>query len=158
MRGQLDCVLLALPYACGEVAQARLFDDAFQIAFHKSEPPSSAAHVAADDIDAERLLLLEDGHCLKDHALAACNRPELRADAAILGTSLHTLVQMVDNRLGLTLLPQMAVDAGILNGTDVEARPLAGERAKREIALIWRPASPRGDEFRMLADALKADR
>jgi LysR family hydrogen peroxide-inducible transcriptional activator len=67
--------------------------------------------------------LLEDGHCLKEHALAACNRPELRASATMIGTSLHTLVQMVDNGLGLTMLPEMALDAGILNGTNVVARP-----------------------------------
>jgi DNA-binding transcriptional LysR family regulator len=75
-------------------------------------------------IEENRLLLLEDGHCLKDHALAACNRPELRASATMIGTSLHTLVQMVDNGLGLTMLPEMALDAGILNGTNVVARPL----------------------------------
>ena len=75
-------------------------------------------------IDENRLLLLEDGHCLKDHALSACNRPELRAHAAMMGTSLHTLVQMVDNGLGLTFVPAMAIDAGILEGTQVDAKPL----------------------------------
>ena len=62
------------------------------------------------------MLLLEDGHCLKDHALSACNRPDLRAHAAMMGTSLHTLVQMVDNGLGLTFIPAMAIEAGILDG------------------------------------------
>ncbi len=153
-RGQLDCVLLALPYACGDVASVKLFDDAFTVAFHESEPPGNLPRVPPEAIDEQRLLLLEDGHCLKDQALAACNRPELRAEAKILGTSLHTLVQMVDNRLGLTLLPQMAVDAGILTNTHVVSRPLAGEHASREIALVWRTSSPRGEEFRLLASAL----
>ena len=58
------------------------------------------------------MLLLEDGHCLKDHALSACNRPDLRAHAAMMGTSLHTLVQMVDNGLGVTFVPAMAIEAG----------------------------------------------
>ncbi|MDB5738120.1 MAG: LysR family transcriptional regulator, partial [Sphingomonas bacterium] len=101
-------------------------------------------------------LLLEDGHCLKDHALAACNRPEMSSEAAMLGTSLHTLVQMVDNGLGITLLPQMAIDAGILKGTNVVTRPLDAERPSRRIALAWRKGSPRAKEFMLLADALKS--
>jgi LysR family hydrogen peroxide-inducible transcriptional activator len=107
-------------------------------------------------IDEGKLLLLEDGHCLKEHALAACNRPELRASATMIGTSLHTLVQMVDNGLGVTMLPKMAIDAGILHETDVVARPLKAPHASREIALIWRKNSPRGEEFRLLARELRA--
>jgi len=107
-------------------------------------------------IDEGRLLLLEDGHCLKEHALAACNRPELRASATMIGTSLHTLVQMVDNGLGLTMLPEMALEAGILNGTEVIARPLKAANARREIALVWRKNSPRSDEFRLLVEELRA--
>src|SRR5678815_4261816 len=103
-RGQLDCVLLALPFACGDVEAVPLFDDPLFVAFPGGEAPlGSTVDVAA--IDENRLLLLEDGHCLKDHALSACNRPDLRAHAAMMGTSLHTLVQMVDNGLGLTFIP-----------------------------------------------------
>ncbi len=155
-RGQLDCVLLALPFPCGDVTSVKLFDDSFSIAFHESEPPGNLPRVPPSAIDEQRLLLLEDGHCLKDHALSACNRPELRAEAKVFGTSLHTLVQMVDNKLGLTLLPQMAIEAGILSNTHVAARPLAGDNPSREIAMVWRTSSPRGDEFRMLAEALAA--
>jgi LysR family hydrogen peroxide-inducible transcriptional activator len=152
-RGQVDCVLLALPFGCGDVDAAELFEDRFFIAFPPGTKPPR--HATAASIDAETLLLLEDGHCLKDHALAACNRPELRADATMLGTSLHTLVQMVDNKLGITMVPQMAIDAGILNGTDVIALPLEADHPARRIALIWRKNSPREKEFRLLADALK---
>jgi len=155
-RGQLDCVLLALPYACGDVEKAELFDDRFLIAFPPGAAEDLPETVTAGSIDESGLLLLEDGHCLKDHALSACNRPELRAGAAILGTSLHTLVQMVDNGLGTTLVPEMAVAAGILEGTRVVARRLDAEHPSRRIALVWRKASPREKEFRMLADALKA--
>ncbi|HSQ56878.1 MAG TPA: LysR substrate-binding domain-containing protein, partial [Gemmata sp.] len=106
-RGQLDCVLLALPYPCGEIDSAPLFNDPLFVAFpHGEAPRGQSVEVAA--IDENRLLLLEDGHCLKDHALAACNRPDLRAHAAMMGTSLHTLVQMVDNGLGVTFIPSMA--------------------------------------------------
>ena len=153
-RGSADCVLLALPYYCGEVEVADLFDDQLMVAFPRSdrEPP---AHIGADAIDPEQLLLLEDGHCLRDHALAACNRPELRAQATMLGTSLHTLVQMVDNGLGVTMLPEMALAAGILDHTNVVARPLEGTNTARQIALIWRKNSPRERDFRLLADLLR---
>jgi LysR family transcriptional regulator, hydrogen peroxide-inducible genes activator len=151
-RGQADCVLLALPYNCGEVEKAELFDDRLFVAFPPGEEPPQKIRPSA--IDQDRLLLLEDGHCLKDHALAACNRPELRAEAAMMGTSLHTLVQMVGNGLGMTMVPEMAITAGILNGTGVVARPLEADHPSRRIALIWRKGSPREKEFRLLADAL----
>ena len=153
-RGQLDCVLLAMPYACGDVDKAMLFDDYLYVAFPRGEAPPQPS-VAASAIDENRLLLLEDGHCLKDHALSACNRPELRAGAAMMGTSLHTLVQMVDNGLGLTFIPAMAIEAGILEGTDVEHRPLESDQGMRQIALIWRRSSPREEEFELLAGTLR---
>ena len=154
--GRADCVLLALPFPTGEVESETIELDALFVAFPKDDPRDPPAEIDPAMIDQNRLMLLEDGHCLKDHALAACNRPELRASATMIGTSLHTLVQMVDNGLGLTMLPEMALDAGILNGTDVVARPLLSPNANREIALIWRKNSPRGEEFRMLAEELRA--
>ncbi|MEX6723344.1 hydrogen peroxide-inducible genes activator [Parapedomonas caeni] len=155
-RGHVDCVLLALPYPCGDVEVAELFDDTLVAAFHRQDLPATTSAVLPSTLDNEHLLLLEDGHCLRDHSLAACERPDLRGDRAILGTSLHTLVQMVDNRLGLTLLPQMAIDAGILEGTDVVTRPLASDHTTRRIALVWRRRSPRDEEFRLLAGFLRA--
>ena len=153
-RGQLDCVLLALPYACGDVASVDLFDDPLYVAFPRGEAPGASA-VEVEAIDENRLLLLEDGHCLKDHALSACNRPDLRAHAAMMGTSLHTLVQMVDNGLGVTFIPGMAIEAGILEGTGIEARPLRSDLGFRRIALVWRRSSPRESEFQLLSAALR---
>ena len=153
-RGQLDCVLLALPFGCGDVDSTALFDDPLFVAYPRGEAPS-AKSIAAAEVDEKRLLLLEDGHCLKDHALSACNRPELRAHAAMMGTSLHTLVQMVDNGLGVTFVPGMAIEAGILSGTGVDARPLRSDHPYRRIALIWRRSSPREGEFQMLATTLR---
>lgn len=154
--GRADCVLLALPFATGEVEAEVIAKDDLYVAFPKDDPRDPPAEIPAGMIDEGRLLLLEDGHCLKEHALAACNRAEMRASATMIGTSLHTLVQMVDNGLGLTMLPKMAIDAGILNDTDVVARPLKGRNTHREIALVWRTNSPRSDEFRLLADELRA--
>ncbi len=153
--GRADCVLLALPFATGEVEKETIELDALFVAFPKDDTRDPPDEILPELIDETRLLLLEDGHCLREHALAACNRPELRASATMIGTSLHTLVQMVDNGLGLTMLPEMAIDAGILNGTNVVARPLATPTANREIALVWRKNSPRGNEFRMLAEELR---
>jgi len=153
-RGQLDCVLLALPYSCGDIDKANLFDDRLFVAFPKGEAPGDRP-IDPGTIDESRLLMLEDGHCLKDHALSACNRPEMRAEAAMMGTSLHTLVQMVDNGLGVTFVPAMAIDAGILEGTAVEARPLKSDHGFRRIALVWRRSSPREEEFLLLAEALR---
>lgn len=153
-RGQLDCVLLALPFGCGDVESVPLLDDRLFVAFPRGEAPANEV-VEVGDIDENRMLLLEDGHCLKDHALSACNRPELRAHAAMMGTSLHTLVQMVDNGLGLTFIPAMAIEAGILDGTHVDAKPLRSDHGFRRIALIWRRSSPREAEFQLLATALR---
>jgi LysR family hydrogen peroxide-inducible transcriptional activator len=153
--GRTDCVLLALPYACGEVSSRVLFEDRLFVAGPANEIGGDKP-MRADEIDETRLLLLEDGHCLKDHVLAACNRPELRAEATMLGTSLHTMVQMVDNGLGVTMLPEMAIAAGILDHTGLVARPLDADNPSRRIALAWRRASPRERDFELLADVLAA--
>ena len=153
--GNVDCVLLAQPFACGDVESEILFDDEILVAFPKNDPRDPPKVVDPAMIDETRLLLLEDGHCLKDHALAACNRTELKASARMMGTSLHTLVQMVDNGLGLTLLPRMAIESGILDHTDIVARPLKTEHASRDIGLVWRKNSPRKDEFKLLAEIMR---
>ncbi|MCW2382307.1 LysR family hydrogen peroxide-inducible transcriptional activator [Sphingobium sp. B1D7B] len=153
--GHADCVLLALPFPCGDAEIEVLFDDALFVAFPKDDPRDPPALITPEMIDGNRLLLLEDGHCLKEHALAACNRAELRTEATITGTSLHTLVQMVDNGLGLTLLPDMAIRGGILANTKITARPIQSPSAHREIALVWRRNSPREADFRLMADILR---
>jgi LysR family transcriptional regulator, hydrogen peroxide-inducible genes activator len=151
--GRADCILLALPFACGDVDSEALFDDKLFVIYPGNEIPPDP--VRPELIDEGRLLLLEDGHCLKDHALSACNRPELRASAMMMGTSLHTLVQMVDNGLGVSIIPEMAIAAGILKDTGIISRPLEADHPTRSIALAWRKASPRGKEFAMLADVLR---
>ncbi|HET8535144.1 MAG TPA: LysR substrate-binding domain-containing protein [Sphingomicrobium sp.] len=152
-RGGLDCVLLALPFPCGEVEAEVLFDDELLLALRENEAGNLPRPVPPAAISSSELLLLEDGHCLTEHSLAACGR---RApNSAMLGTSLHTLVQMVDNGMGLTLVPQMAVDAGILDGTSLVSRKLDADNAARRIALIWRRKSPREAEFRLLAKLLR---
>jgi LysR family hydrogen peroxide-inducible transcriptional activator len=154
-RGMLDAVLLALPWETPGLGVMPLFEDPFYLVFAPGDLPDPPPAVAPDSINSDQLLLLEDGHCLKDQALSACGRPELRADPAHRGTSLITLVQMVAGGLGQTLVPKLALDAGILAGTNLIARPVSGN-ASRTVALVWRQGSPREAEFRLLGDAIMA--
>jgi len=105
------------------------------------------------------LLVLDDGNCLTDQTLAlgkGMGKLGKRAHAGrFQATSLHTLVQMVDNGLGVTVLPKMAVDAGILRGLKLDFRPFSSPKASRRIALVWRKTSRRGDEFRTLGGFLR---
>jgi LysR family transcriptional regulator, hydrogen peroxide-inducible genes activator len=153
--GRLDAALLALPYDCGAVDTALLWDDPFSLVYRppaEGEPSPSLG----DRLDPSNLLLLRDGHCLKDHALAACKAGTPKPLDAFEATSLHTLVQMVDNGLGSTLLPQIAIDAGILKGTSLMHTPLTKGAPPRRIALVWRRGSGRAAEFRLLAEKIEA--
>jgi LysR family transcriptional regulator, hydrogen peroxide-inducible genes activator len=153
-RGRLDCAILALPFDCGDVESETLFSDRLLLALPRAAAETMPAEVQPSQIDPEQLLLLEDGHCLTDHALAVCGRGA-RGGAAVMGTTLHTLVQMVDNGLGMTLVPEMALDAGILSGTTLVAKPIDAPNSARKIALVWRRRAPNEKELRMLAGALR---
>jgi LysR family hydrogen peroxide-inducible transcriptional activator len=150
-RGSLDCVLLALPVECGDVETLPVLTDRLLLA---SADGGTDQALTFEELDARRLLLLEDGHCLKDHALAACD-VRVEAEAPLVASTLHTLVRLVDAGLGFTLLPEMAVAAGMLDGTRVRARPVAGIAAERAVALAWRRGHARGEEFRLLGETIR---
>jgi LysR family hydrogen peroxide-inducible transcriptional activator len=154
--GQLDVVLLALPYDCGNVESAPLFDDRFLLALPPDHPLAKERRVDPERLRSEEVLLLRDGHCLRDHALSVCGLANRRRTEAFEATSLPTLVQMVDNGLGITPLPELAIDAGVLRGTSLVTRPLAAEEPGREIALVWRRGTGRREEFLLLAKELAA--
>jgi LysR family hydrogen peroxide-inducible transcriptional activator len=153
-RGRLDVVLLALPYDCGAVETVILFDDPFVVGLPRGHPLAKQVSIKAQRLWRENLLLLEDGHCLRDHALAACRLADRRVTEGFEATSLPTLVQMVDNGLGTTLLPILAVNAGLLRGTKVVTRPLLGHEPIRKIGFIWRRGTGRRQEFSLLAKEL----
>ena len=111
--------------------------------------------VRPHDLATEDLLLLEDGHCLRDHALAACALEGARRNIAFQGTSLQTLVMMAANGLGVTLVPEMAIAAGVLRGLDLHAMPLEGDNPARRIALVWRRSAGRKETFRLIAAVLR---
>ena len=143
-RGVLDCVLLALPFDCGRIDSAEILADPLFLGVLEGTPPGQP--------DASTLLMLEDGHCLNKHGLAACGLADGHVPAMV-ATSLHTLVGMVDAGLGSTFLPKMAIDAGILAGRRVAITPLAAG-SERRIALVWRRESSRTADFRLLSEAL----
>jgi len=155
--GELDAALLALPYPTTDLETMDIAEDRFSLVCPPGHPLCAAPAVRASDMAMEELLLLEDGHCLREHALAACALEDRRRNPAFQGTSLHTLAQMVANGLGVTLLPQMALDSGILRGLDVAVRPLEGERPYRRIGLVWRRTSGRKETFHRLAETLRAE-
>jgi LysR family transcriptional regulator, hydrogen peroxide-inducible genes activator len=152
--GRLDVVLLALPYDCGNVERRALFQDPFKVAMPSGHPLAVEKAVDLEQFRYEGLLLLKEGHCLRDHALAACRWADRRQIEPVEATSLHTLVQMVDNGLGITLLPQLSIDGGILRGTTLTVLPTAGEPPSREIGLVWRRGTGRRREFELLAPVL----
>ncbi len=153
--GELDAVLLALPYALGDLEVMDLGEDRFSVVYPADHRLPASGVATPADIASENLLLLEDGHCLRDQALAACELESARRNTAFNGTSLHTLAQMVANGLGVTLMPQMALDAGIVRGLDVAVRPMADGTSHRRIGLVWRRTSARKETFRRLGEALR---
>ncbi|MBT4934416.1 MAG: hydrogen peroxide-inducible genes activator [Rhodospirillaceae bacterium] len=149
--GNLDLLLLAFPYPCEKLKTFVFADDPFWVASPKGHLPIKKERLTRHDIAAENLLLLGEGHCLRDHALSACGLAKQHQGAEFQATSLQTLVQMVEGGLGVTLLPKMAIDAGIARSTGIQLRPIDGESLGRQIGFAWRPSSPREDEFKLLA-------
>jgi LysR family transcriptional regulator, hydrogen peroxide-inducible genes activator len=153
--GTLDIVVLALPYPTDDMETIENSRDRFWLVCPPEHRLCSVRSVQPADMAFEDLLLLEDGHCLREHALSACDLEGARRNVAFQGTSLHTLVQMVANGLGVTLLPEMALNAGILRGLDLAAMPLDGEASYRRIGLSWRRTSGRKETFRRVTSVLR---
>ncbi|MBT8144948.1 MAG: hydrogen peroxide-inducible genes activator [Gammaproteobacteria bacterium] len=149
MDGELDLVLIALPYELRGVETQTLFRDPFYLACRQGSELVDPDNYAFNRLQAESVLLLEDGHCLRDHALAACRLRNLDKISQFSATSLQTLVQMVDNDLGITYLPEMARGSALLRGTRVRMHPLS-RGSYREVGLAWRRGSARAEEFREL--------
>jgi LysR family hydrogen peroxide-inducible transcriptional activator len=154
--GEIDGALIALPYPVDEFEQAFIARDRFSVLFPAQHQRAQARRVRASELALEELLLLEEGHCLRDHALAACTLESARRNEGFKGTSLHTLVQMVANGLGVTLLPQIAIDAGILRGLKLPVLTLESDTPYREIGLVWRRGSGQSQTLKRVAAALQA--
>ena len=156
--GHLDAALIALPFDMTGLDSAHVAQDEILAALPPGHPLADQDRTRPSELHDEDLILLEDGHCLRDHALAACGlRPPRQSDAeaTFAATSLPTLVQMVGSGLGVTFLPSMAVSAGLIDGTSIEIRPLQADDPTREIVVAWRSGSIRGAEGRLLAETLR---
>lgn len=152
--GQLDAAVIALPYKIDGLAHQTMFTDPFLFACHKTHPLASRKSIRDSELADEPLLLLEQGHCLRGHALDACQLAGSAFKSTFEATSLATLVQMVASGIGVTLLPQLLVDAGGLAGLDIKAIAITGGSAQRTIALVWRATTHWPDDFKALAAAL----
>jgi LysR family hydrogen peroxide-inducible transcriptional activator len=148
---QLDVALIALPYDTGELLTRALFKDEFWFVSRADDALAQAREVSVRNVRSGPLLLLEEGHCLREHAMSACGARSANTESMIEATSLTTLIQMVEGGLGVTLLPEMTLKAGILNGTSLVARPFSTQVPARDIALATRPTSAHRREFDLLA-------
>jgi LysR family hydrogen peroxide-inducible transcriptional activator len=153
MEGELDVLLLALPYDMRGVEIMPLFKDRFALAYRHGTKRVDPDNYRFSRLDADSILLLEDGHCLRDHALAACKIRNTQKVRRIGASSILTLVEMVDADLGITFLPELARDSLILKNTRVRMKPL-DDNSYRTIGLAWRKGTDREEEFRMLGEFL----
>ena len=147
--GELDLIIIALPIALRGVEIETLFQDPFHLACRSRSQLIDPKNYLIEDLAQESILLLEDGHCLRDHALAACQIRDLNQVSRFAASSLLTLIEMVDADMGITFLPEMAEGSPLLKGTKVKTHPLT-EKSFREIGIAWRSGSRRNEEFHLL--------
>jgi LysR family hydrogen peroxide-inducible transcriptional activator len=157
MAGELDMLLLALPWEMRGVESVSLFKDPFCLASRKGTDRVDPANYRFNRLDSDSVLLLEDGHCLRDHALAACKIRNTQKIQRFAASSLLTLVEMVDADLGITFLPEMARDSSLLKNTQVQMHPLQDD-SHRKIGIAWRKGSGRIEEFRLLGKFIRENR
>jgi LysR family hydrogen peroxide-inducible transcriptional activator len=153
--GDLDVILVALPIDDSEVETLPLFDDPFILATKATKQNKRLRHATAEMLNQDRLLLLEEGHCLRDQALSYCHMVTPEARSSFGASSLSTIVQMVASGYGITLLPEMAVASEAHNRGDIRLLRFRAPEPKREIGLVWRKTSPRKREFVQFAELLR---
>lgn len=154
--GLIDAALLAFPYDLPGIESVEIGEDAFWFACAPDHPLANRKSVQRNEITDCNLLLLEDGHCLREHAIDACELRDRDAAASFGGTSLFTLAQMTRAGLGATLLPDMAVRGGLAKSAGLKAIPFSGASPVRKIGVAWRRGSGRKEEAKALAAELKS--
>jgi LysR family hydrogen peroxide-inducible transcriptional activator len=152
--GQIDLALLAFPCNCSHFEKLILGYDNLQLAIN-AKSTLKETHINITDIDASHLLLLEDGHCLKDHILESCQLDAKKTNKRLKASSLDTLLRLVQKGLGTTLIPEMAVKSGFYNDKDLQFIPFSGRIPNREIGLVWRKSSIQQDDFMLLGKLIK---
>ena len=154
LEGELDTILIALPYELRGVHTMKLFRDRFMLACREDTALVDPANYRFSRLNAESVLLLEDGHCLRDHAIAACRIRDTQKVSRFAASSLLTLIEMVDADLGITFLPEMAEDSAMLQTTRVRTYPLH-DRNHRWIGLAWRRGSTNVQAFKSLGECIR---
>jgi LysR family hydrogen peroxide-inducible transcriptional activator len=152
--GTLDLVLLALPHELPNVEVMPLFRDRFLLAAREGTKLVDPKRFSLHQLAPESILLLEEGHCMREHALSACRLRNRAKVSRFSASSLHTLLEMVDGDLGITFVPEIAARSGLLRHTRVRTWPLRDD-GFREIALAWRRSSARAQEFRQLGELVR---
>ncbi len=155
LEGRVDLIVVAIPYDLREAEVMPLFDDPFLLAYHEGTERLDPQRIDPTTLPTDSVLLLEEGHCLRGHAIEACRLREAETVSRFAATSLFTLLQMVESDLGVTFLPQMAVGSSLLTGTHITTRPLHNH-PHRTIALAWRRGSARAEAFRTLGETIQA--
>lgn len=155
INGELDILLLALPYELPGTESIELCQDEFRLAFHADTTLIDHNNYSSESTPPDSILLLEDGHCLRDHAISACDISQQEKISAFSASSLYTLMQMVDNDLGISFIPQLAIDSGLIKNTHIKTQALA-DNPHRVISLMWRKNSLRAEEFITIAKSIKA--
>ena len=155
--GDLDVILIALPYQLRNIDSMVLFEDPFYLACRKNTKLFDPESQSIDQLPEESILLLDDGHCLRKHAITACKIRNISKVSNVSANSLLTLVEIVDADLGITYLPEMAIDSFLLKHTKVKTWPTKAG-GNRKIGLVWRKGSVRGKEFRELGSFIRDNR
>ena len=148
--GELDAAILALPYPIEGLMSFEFWQEDFFWVSHQDECPSQVKEITANEMELDKLMLLKDGHCLKDHALSACHLKSLKQESEFDSTSLHTLVQMVAGKLGTTLVPEMALSQLLHDASELRAIHLNEPGPHRAIAFIIRPNYVKTDDVQTL--------
>lgn len=156
-QGRLDAGVLALPVEDQGLDMITLFEERFVAAMPASHPLSDKTTITPKDLEGEELLLLEEGHCLRDHALAVCDLAGAHERVDFHATSMETLRQMVAANVGVTLMPVLAVRPPIAPTENIALRNFEAPQPSRTIALVWRRSSPLGGMLRELSGCLKVD-
>lgn len=151
-RGDIDAAILALPFPIEGLMSFNFWQEDFYWVSHKDECSNQLKEITSEELEIDKLMLLKDGHCLKEHALAACSMQNDKQDTDFDSASLHTLIQMVAGKLGTTLVPQMALDQLIYNESEIRAIHLNEPGPHRTISLVIRPNYVRVSELTMLRD------
>ena len=156
-QGRLDAGLLALPIEEHGMELEILFEEPFVAAMPAPHPLTDKKTIALKDLEGEELLLLEEGHCLRQQALAVCALAGAHERVDFHATSMETLRQMVATNAGVTLMPVLAVKPPVASTDNIALRPFESPAPSRTIALVWRSSSPLGGFLRELANSLKLD-